>query len=54
VLAANTTTVDEWRAGDENKRKKKQGFLMGQVMQASRGQGNPGVLKRLLDERLSS
>jgi aspartyl-tRNA(Asn)/glutamyl-tRNA(Gln) amidotransferase subunit B len=54
VLAANTTTVDEWRAGDEKERKKKQGFLMGQVMQASRGQGNPAVLKRLLDERLSS
>jgi aspartyl-tRNA(Asn)/glutamyl-tRNA(Gln) amidotransferase subunit B len=53
VLATNATTVDEWRAGDDKARVKKQKFLMGKVMQAMRGKGNPAVLNRLLDERLS-
>ena len=35
VLAANADAVDEYRAGDDKDRKKKRGFLMGQVMQAS-------------------
>ncbi len=54
VLAANATTVEEWRAGDEKERKKKRGFLFGQVMRAVNNKGNPAVLNRLLDARLSS
>ncbi|MBV8950254.1 MAG: hypothetical protein JOZ99_05215 [Actinobacteria bacterium] len=54
VLAANATTVDEWRAGDDAERKKKRGFLFGQVMRAVNRKGNPAVLNRLLDERLAS
>jgi aspartyl-tRNA(Asn)/glutamyl-tRNA(Gln) amidotransferase subunit B len=52
VLAANADAVTEYRAGDDKARKKKRGFLMGEVMKASRGQGNPAVLNRLHDERL--
>ncbi len=54
VLAANATTVDEWRKGDEKARGKKRGFLFGQVNRALSGKGNPAVLNRLIDERLSS
>ena len=41
VLAANADAVDEYRAGDDKVRKKKRGFLMGEVMQALRGPGQP-------------
>jgi aspartyl-tRNA(Asn)/glutamyl-tRNA(Gln) amidotransferase subunit B len=53
VLAANPIEVDRFRTGDDKDRKKMRGFLMGQVMAATKGRGNPGVLSRLLDERLS-
>ncbi|HEX4775247.1 MAG TPA: Asp-tRNA(Asn)/Glu-tRNA(Gln) amidotransferase subunit GatB [Acidimicrobiia bacterium] len=53
VLRANATTVDEWRAGDDKVRKKKRGFLMGELMKAMKGKGNPAVLNRLLDDRLT-
>jgi aspartyl-tRNA(Asn)/glutamyl-tRNA(Gln) amidotransferase subunit B len=53
VLAANPDVVGEYRAGDDKARKKKRGFLMGQAMQALRGQGNPQLLGRLLDDRLA-
>jgi aspartyl-tRNA(Asn)/glutamyl-tRNA(Gln) amidotransferase subunit B len=53
VLAAHAGVVDEYRAGDDGARKKKRGFLMGQVMRELKNQGNAQVLNRLLDERLS-
>ena len=52
VLAANPTEMDRFKTGDDKDRKKMRGFLMGQVMAATKGRGNPGVLSRLLDERL--
>ncbi len=52
VLAANADAVADYRAGDDKARKKKRGFLMGEVMKASRGQGNPAVLNALLDRAL--
>jgi aspartyl-tRNA(Asn)/glutamyl-tRNA(Gln) amidotransferase subunit B len=52
VLAANADAVEDYRAGDDKVRKKKRGFLMGEAMKATRGQGNPQLLTRLLDERL--
>ena len=52
VLAANADAVAEYRSGDDKARKKKRGFLMGEAMKASKGQGNPQLLNRLLDERL--
>ncbi|MCU1459496.1 MAG: aspartyl/glutamyl-tRNA(Asn/Gln) amidotransferase subunit [Actinomycetia bacterium] len=54
ILAANATTVDEYRAGDDKVKKKKRGFLMGEAMKALKGQGNPQLLNRLLDEKLSA
>jgi aspartyl-tRNA(Asn)/glutamyl-tRNA(Gln) amidotransferase subunit B len=53
VLAANASVVDEYRAGDDDAKKKKRGFLMGQLMRELKGQGNPQVLNRLLDDRLA-
>ena len=41
VLAANADAVAEYRAGDDKVRKKKRGFLMGEVMKALDGPGQP-------------
>jgi aspartyl-tRNA(Asn)/glutamyl-tRNA(Gln) amidotransferase subunit B len=54
VLQANADAVDEYRAGDDKVRKKKRGFLMGEAMKALKGQGNPQVLNRLLDDKLDA
>jgi len=48
VLAANADKVAEYRAGKE----KLLGFFVGQVMKATGGKANPGVVNRLLAERL--
>ena len=53
IIAANPTDADEYRHGDDKVRKKKRGFFMGQAMAATKGQGNPQLLNRLLDERLA-
>jgi aspartyl-tRNA(Asn)/glutamyl-tRNA(Gln) amidotransferase subunit B len=53
VLAANADAVDEYRSGDDKVKKKKLGFLMGEAMKATENQGNPQLLKRLLDDRLA-
>ncbi len=53
VLAANTDAIEEYRGGDDKVKKKKRGFLMGALMKASQGSGNPQTLNRLLDEKLS-
>jgi aspartyl-tRNA(Asn)/glutamyl-tRNA(Gln) amidotransferase subunit B len=54
VLGANADAVEEYRAGDDKARKKKRGFLMGQVMNALQGSGNPQVVNQLLDQKLGS
>lgn len=48
VLAANPKQVEQYRAG----KTAVIGFLVGQVMKATRGQANPAVANRLLAERL--
>jgi aspartyl-tRNA(Asn)/glutamyl-tRNA(Gln) amidotransferase subunit B len=53
ILAAHADIVEEYRSGDDKAKKKKRGFLMGEAMKATRGQGNPQLLNRLLDDRLS-
>jgi aspartyl-tRNA(Asn)/glutamyl-tRNA(Gln) amidotransferase subunit B len=53
VLAAHAGVVDEYRAGDDKTRKRKRGFLFGELMKAMEGKGNPQLLNRLLDDRLS-
>jgi aspartyl-tRNA(Asn)/glutamyl-tRNA(Gln) amidotransferase subunit B len=54
VLAANADAVADWRAGDDKVKKKKYGFLMGECMKALKGQGNPQLLKQLLETRLTA
>ena len=53
VLDENPEIVEEYRAGDDKARKKKRGFLMGELMKRLQGKGNPQVLNRLLDDHLS-
>ena len=52
VDTSDRPVVAEYRSGDDKARKKKRGFLMGEAMKASKGQGNPQLLNRLLDEKL--
>jgi len=52
ILAEHAADAEEYRNGDDKVRKKKRGFFMGEAMKATRGQGNPQVLTRLLEERL--
>ena len=52
LLAGHPDEVAAYRAGDEKARKKKFGFLMGEAMKATRGQGNPQLLRGLLEDRL--
>ena len=52
VLAANPEQVEQFRGADEGKRKKMLGFFVGQIMKASKGQANPGVINSLLNEKL--
>ena len=54
VLAANADVVADYRAGDDKVRKKKRGFLMGEVMKALKGSGNPQVVNQLLDQKLDA
>jgi aspartyl-tRNA(Asn)/glutamyl-tRNA(Gln) amidotransferase subunit B len=53
ILGANADAVAEYRAGDDKARKKKRGFLMGELMKATKGSANPQVLNQLLDEALA-
>jgi aspartyl-tRNA(Asn)/glutamyl-tRNA(Gln) amidotransferase subunit B len=50
VIAANPKQVAQLRAGDE----KVFGWLMGQLMRATRGKADPGRLGALLRERIAS
>ena len=52
VLAENPTVVAEFHSAAADVRTKKLQFLMGQAMRALKGQGNPQVLKSLLEQRL--
>jgi aspartyl-tRNA(Asn)/glutamyl-tRNA(Gln) amidotransferase subunit B len=53
VLSAHPGFVDEFHAADDKAKKKKRGFLMGELMKATRGKANPPTLNKLLDDRLS-
>jgi aspartyl-tRNA(Asn)/glutamyl-tRNA(Gln) amidotransferase subunit B len=54
VLGDNADAVADYRAGDDKARKKKRGFLMGEVMKALEGSGNPQVVNQLLDQKLDA
>src|SRR6185312_11679017 len=49
VIAANPKQVEQYRAG----KRTVIGFFVGQVMKASKGQANPGLVNELLQKRLS-
>ena len=51
AIATNAQAVEEVRSGGK-KQKKAFGFLMGQVMQKSRGAAQPGEVQRLLRQKL--
>ena len=48
VIQANPSQVEEFRGGKE----KVLGFLVGQVMKASKGKANPGMVNKLLKKRI--
>ena len=50
VVEANPKSVEDYKAG----KKKAMGFLVGQIMKASKGQANPAVINQLLTEKLDS
>jgi aspartyl-tRNA(Asn)/glutamyl-tRNA(Gln) amidotransferase subunit B len=52
ILGANPDDVAAYRDGDDKAKKKKRGFFMGELMKATKGQGNPQLLSKLLDDRL--
>lgn len=54
VIAANTTQVENYLRADEAKRAKMTGFFVGQVMKASRGQGNPKIIGQMLKQKLDA
>jgi len=51
VLAENAKAVEDVKSGGK-KSKKARGFLLGQVMQKSKGRANPKVVSEILDKRL--
>jgi aspartyl-tRNA(Asn)/glutamyl-tRNA(Gln) amidotransferase subunit B len=50
VIAANPRQVEQYRAG----KKTVIGFFVGQVMKASKGQANPGLVNQILLDKLGS
>ena len=53
VLASNQAMVDDYINTDADKRKKKLGGFMGQIMKASKGQANPQQVSQILAKKLA-
>jgi aspartyl-tRNA(Asn)/glutamyl-tRNA(Gln) amidotransferase subunit B len=51
VLAENASSVNEIVTGGK-KAQKARGFLMGQVMQKTKGQANPKIVAELMSKKL--
>lgn len=49
VLAAQTKAVEDYKNGKTNVL----GFLVGQCMKASKGQGNPAILREMMEEEIA-
>ena len=49
VLDKNQQSVDDFKNGKD----RAVGFLVGQIMKATKGQANPGVVNKLLQEELA-
>ena len=54
VIANNPKQVDNYRNAEPDKRKKMTGFFVGQIMKASKGQANPGLVNKLLAQKLNA
>jgi aspartyl-tRNA(Asn)/glutamyl-tRNA(Gln) amidotransferase subunit B len=54
VLANNPDQVAAFKAAEGPKQKKMTGFFVGQIMKASKGQANPGVVNKILMKKLNS
>ncbi|MFP5382827.1 MAG: Asp-tRNA(Asn)/Glu-tRNA(Gln) amidotransferase subunit GatB [Gammaproteobacteria bacterium] len=52
VLAASAAQVEDYRASDEAKRKKKLGFFVGQIMKETQGKANPQQVNEILLRKL--
>ncbi|MBD5771687.1 Asp-tRNA(Asn)/Glu-tRNA(Gln) amidotransferase subunit GatB [Marinomonas colpomeniae] len=52
ILDANANQVQQYRSSDEDKQKKMIGFFVGQVMKASQGKANPGIVNPILAKML--
>jgi aspartyl-tRNA(Asn)/glutamyl-tRNA(Gln) amidotransferase subunit B len=50
VIQANPGQVEEFKAGKD----KLMGFFVGQVMKATGGKANPGIIQELIKKKLSS
>ena len=50
VIAANPQSIADFKAG----KKKALGFLVGQIMKATHGKANPGMVNKMLMEKLNS
>lgn len=48
IIAANPNQLEQYRAGKD----KLLGFFVGQVMKATQGKANPGVVNKLLKPKL--
>ena len=48
IIVANPAQVEQFRAAETDKQKKMMGFFMGQIMKASQGKANPGIVTPIL------
>ena len=53
VIASKPQEVENFLKADEKKRKKMMGAFMGPIMQATKGQANPGMVNKILAEKLN-
>ena len=49
ILNQNQQSIDDFKNGKD----RAVGFLVGQIMKATKGQANPGVVNKLLQEELA-
>ncbi|WP_396587409.1 Asp-tRNA(Asn)/Glu-tRNA(Gln) amidotransferase subunit GatB [Bermanella sp. R86510] len=54
VIANNQPQVDQYVSAEPDKRGKMIGFFVGQVMKASKGTANPGMVNKMLKEKLDA
>ena len=54
VIASKPQEIENFLKADEKKRKKMMGAFMGPIMQATKGQANPGMVNKILAEKLNA